>query len=82
MKQLGTQELQKILSIVQAELRHRQDTSFSPAQEMSSILQILFKDGTLRTYIPKLSTFIVGKGLKEKSPLSSGVMNSKLSEDL
>ena len=30
MKQLGTQELQKILSIVQTELRHRQDTAFSP----------------------------------------------------
>ena len=56
-KQLGTQELQKVLSIVQAELRHRQDTSFSPAQEVSSILQTLFKDGALRTNIPKLSTF-------------------------
>ena len=29
MKQLGTQELQKILSVVQSELRSRQDTSFS-----------------------------------------------------
>ena len=57
MKQLGTQELQKVLSIVQTELRHRQDTSFSPAQEVSSILQTLFKDGVLRTNIPKLSTF-------------------------
>ena len=27
MKQLGTQELQKVLSVVQTELRHRQDTS-------------------------------------------------------
>ena len=57
MKQLGIQELQKVLSIVQAELRHRQDTSFSPVQEVSSILQTLFKDGALRTNIPKLSTF-------------------------
>ena len=38
MKQLGTQELQKVLSIVQAELRHRQDTPFSSVQEVSSIL--------------------------------------------
>ena len=57
MKQLGTQELQKVLSIVHTELRHRQDTSFNPAQEVSSILQTLFKDGALRTNIPKLSTF-------------------------
>ena len=57
MKQLGTQELQKVLSTVQAELRHRQDTSFSPEQEVSSILQTLLMDGALRTNIPKLSTF-------------------------
>ena len=57
MKQLGTQELQKVLSVVQTELRHRQDTSFSPVQEVSSILQTLIKDGALRTNIPKLSTF-------------------------
>ena len=57
MKQLGTQELQKVLSIVQTEIRHRQDPSFSPAQEVSSILQTLFRDGALRTNIPKLSTF-------------------------
>ena len=57
MKQLGTQELQKVLSVVQTELKHRQDTSFSPVQEVSSILQTLFKDGALRTNIPKSSTF-------------------------
>ena len=57
MKQLGTQELQKVLSIVQTELRNRQDTSFSPVQEVSSILQTLLKDGALRTNIPKLSAF-------------------------
>ena len=55
MKQLATQELQKILSVVQSELRSRQDTSFSPAHEVSSILQTLLKDGALRTNIPKLS---------------------------
>ena len=63
MKQLGTQELQKVLSTVQAELRHRQDTSFSPVQEVSSIRQTLFKDGALRTNIPKLST-ISGERVK------------------
>ena len=57
MKQFGTQELQKVLSVVQTELKHRQDSSFSPVQEVSSILQTLFKDGALRTNIPKLSTF-------------------------
>ena len=45
MKQLGSQELQKILSVVQSELRSRQDTSFSPAHEVSSILQTLLKMG-------------------------------------
>ena len=67
MKQLGTQELQKVLSTVQAELRHRQDTSFSPVQEVSSILQTLFKDGALRTNIPKLSTFS-GERVKGEVP--------------
>ena len=57
MKQLGTQELQKVLSIVQSELRSMHDTSFSPAHEVSSILQTLLKDGALRTNIPKLSAF-------------------------
>ena len=57
MKQLETQELQKILSVVQSELRIRQDTSFGPAHEVSSILQTLLKDGTLRANIPKLSAF-------------------------
>ena len=45
MKNLGTQELQKVLSIVQTELRQRQDTSFGPVQEVSSLLQTLIKDG-------------------------------------
>ena len=63
MKQLGTQELQKVLSIVQAELRHRQDTSFGPVQEVSSILQTLLKNRALSTNIPKLSAFS-GKRVK------------------
>ena len=57
MKHLGTQELLKVLSIVQTELKNRQDASFSPVQEVSSILQTLLKDGALRTNIPKLSAF-------------------------
>ena len=57
MKQLGSQELQKILSVAQSELRSRQDISFSPAHEVSSILQTLLKDGAFRTNIPKLSAF-------------------------
>ena len=52
MKQLGSQELQKILSVIQSEPRSRQDTSFSPVHEVSSILQTLLKDGALRTNIP------------------------------
>ena len=54
-KQLQSQELQQVLSAVQIEMRSRQDTSFSPVQEMSSILHTLLKDGALRTNIPKLS---------------------------
>ena len=57
MKQLESQELQKVLSAVQSELRSRQDTSFSPVHEVSSILHTLLKDGALRTNIPKLSVF-------------------------
>ena len=57
MKQLESQELQKVLSAVESELRSGQDTSFSPAHKVSSILQTLFKDEALRTNIPKLSTF-------------------------
>ena len=56
-KQLQSQELQQLLSAVQIELRSRQDTSFSPAHEVSSILHTLLKDGALRTNIPKLSAF-------------------------
>ena len=57
MKQLGSQELQKVLSAVQSKLRSRHDTTFSPVHEVSSILQTLLKDGALRTNIPKLSAF-------------------------
>ena len=57
MKQLESQQLQKILSAVQTEMMSRQDASFSPAHEVSSILHTLLKDGALRTNIPKLSAF-------------------------
>ena len=57
MKQLESQELQKILAAVQTEMRSRQDVSFSPAHEVSSILHTILKDGALRTNIPKLSAF-------------------------
>ena len=57
MKQLESQELQKILAAVQTEMRSRQDVSFSPAHEVSSILDTLLNDGALRTNIPKLSAF-------------------------
>ena len=77
-KQLESQDLQQILSATQTEMRSRQDFSISPAHEVSSILQTLLKDGALRTNVPKLSA-LVGKGLKERSPLSSEAMSSKLS---
>ena len=57
MKQLESQELQKLLSVVQTEMRSRQDASFSPVHEVSSILHTLLKDEALRTNIPKLSAF-------------------------
>ena len=56
-KQLESQELQKILSAIQTEMRSRQDVSISPAHEVFSILQTLLKDGALRTNMPKLSAF-------------------------
>ena len=74
-KQLGTEELKKILSVVQSELRIRQDTSFSPAHEVSSILQTLLKDGALRTNIPKLSAF---SGERVKGAVSFGEWSYEL----
>ena len=54
-KQLESQDLQQILSAIQLEMRSRQDASIDPVHEVSSILQTLLKDGSLRTNIPKLS---------------------------
>ena len=56
-KQFKSQELHHILSVIQTEMRSRQDVSISPAHEVSSILHTLLKDGALRTNIPKLSAF-------------------------
>ena len=56
-RQLESQELHKILSAIQREMRSRQEVSISPAHEVSSILHTLLKDGALRTNIPKLSAF-------------------------
>ena len=64
---MESQELQKILSEIQTEMRSRQDVSISPAQEVSSILQTLLKDGALRTNIPKLSAFSVERAKGEVS---------------
>ena len=66
-KQLESQELQKLLSAVQSEMRNSPDTSFSPVHEVSSILQTLLKDGALRTNIPKLSAFSGDKAKGEVS---------------
>ena len=58
MKHLGTQELHKVLSIVQTVLKNRQDVSLNPVQEVSfHSYRLYLKDGALRTNIPKLSAF-------------------------
>ena len=54
---LESQELQQIVSAIQLEMKSRQDVSIGPAHEVSSILQTLLTEGTLRTNTPKLSAF-------------------------
>ena len=54
---MSTQELQHIMSVLQLELKGRQDASLGSAHEVSVVLQTLLKEGTLRTNIPKLSAF-------------------------
>ena len=76
-KQLESQDLQQILSAIQIEMRSRQDVTISPADEVSSILQTLLKDGASEE-TSRNCLLSVGKGLKERSPLSSGAMSSKL----
>ena len=74
-KQLESQELQKILSAIQTEMRSRQDVSISLAHEVSSILQTLLKDGALRTNFPKLSAF---SGERAKGEVSFEQWNYEL----
>ena len=74
-KQLQSQELQQLLSAVQVELRSRQDASFSPAHEVSSILHTLLKNGALRTNVPKLSAF---SGERTKGEVSFKQWNYEL----
>ena len=57
LKQMTTQELQQIISALQLEMRGRQDASLGSAQDVSTVLQTLLKEGALRTNIPKLSAF-------------------------
>ena len=45
LKSLETQELQQIMSALQQEMKSRQDASLGPAQDVSSILQTLLKEG-------------------------------------
>ena len=66
-KNLGTQELQHILSAIQLEMKSRQDASIGPAHEVSSILQTLWKEGAIRTNIPKLSAFSGERAMGEVS---------------
>ena len=54
---MPTQELQKIMSALQQELKSRQDASLGSAHEVSAVLQTILKDGALRTNIFKLSVF-------------------------
>ena len=57
LKHMPTQELQQLLSSLQQEMRTRQDASMGSAHDVSSVLQILLKEGALRTNVPKLSAF-------------------------
>ena len=52
------------MSILQLEIRGRQDASLGSAQDVSAVLQTLLKEGALRTNIAKLSAFS-GKWQKE-----------------
>ena len=70
------QELQQLLTSLQQEMRTRQDASMGSVHDVSSVLQTIFKEGALRTNVPKLSAFSREEG-KERCHLTSGVMNSK-----
>ena len=67
LKQMTTQELQQIMSVLQQKMRGRQDASLGSAHEMSVVLQTLLKEGALRTNISKLSAFSGENGQGEVS---------------
>ena len=72
---MTTQELQQIMSVVQLEMRGRQDASLGSAHEVSAVLQTLLKEGILRTNIPKLSAFS-WEMAKGRCLLSRGAISS------
>ena len=57
LKQMPTQELQQLLNSLQQEKKNQQDASLGSGPDVSSVLQMLLKEGALRTNIPKLSAF-------------------------
>ena len=54
---MTTQEHQQIMSVLQLEMRGRQDAFLGSAHDVSAALQTLLKEGALRTNIPMLSAF-------------------------
>ena len=57
LKHMPMQDLQQLLTSLQQEMRTRQDATMGSAHDVSSVLQTLFKEGALRTNVPKLSAF-------------------------
>ena len=57
LKSLESQELQQIMFAIQLEMKSRQDASMGTAHQVSSNLQTLLKEGSLKINIPKLSAF-------------------------
>ena len=56
-KQLKSQELQQIMSAIQLEMKSRQDASLVPAEDVSSILQTLLKEGVPQDNYPQAVSF-------------------------
>ena len=89
-KSLQTNELRQIMAALSREMdaRHvprdippKPDGFGTTPQDVSSILNSLFKEGALRTNIPKLSIFS-GERVKGRPHLNNGLMNYSLSEGL
>ena len=51
---MPTQELQQLLSSLQQEMRTRQDVSMGSAHDVSSVIQILLKEGALKKVLPSV----------------------------